>query len=179
MKIPKVKALALLYSFIFISALIQSCCTNTYKIGSTSTIEAFYQNEFNMPLDTAKKAFVIEARFEAERTVAVSSSGIVSQATATSCAQNFLNTLDSESFKLTLDREFEFDSTKIAVGDNLLDLPGIETEFNVEWGHVSINISEEFTNNSIVSQGDYLFLIKGETSDGVQLEAALNLFLDL
>lgn len=180
MKSNRLKALVALYSFFLISSIVQSCCTENYKIGSTSIITAYdLQNPNEVPIDTVKSAFILKASFEAEWVSAYNSKGFSSQAYATSCATNFLNTLDSESFTLTLNKPFIFQSDTINPGTDLLNLDIINTEFNIEYGLVDITFPKALLDKSFFEQALFNFKISGKTSDGIALESDIELFLKL
>lgn len=174
------RALLALYAFFLMTSVIQSCCTETYRIGAKNYISIYdLQDNSELRSDTVRRPFILNAMFEAEWVSAYRDNGLSNQAYATSCKNVFLNTLDKESFSLTLNKSFVFQTDTILAGTNILDFEQILTKFDVQYGLVYITFPETFLNQSDFDEAQYNFKISGQTSDGLDLESNIELFLKL
>ena len=174
------KSAFVLAIILLISLIIASCCKETFKITSQGTMYSVvdYDNS-DKRTDIINRDFILVARFTREISVKRDHFSLFNSAYATTCAKTYLNQLRPESFVLTIDSAFIFNSDTISTTKNLLDLPGISKDVFAENGIININFTQDFINQSGFSKRMYTFQLTGETSDDIHLSCGHSVYMDL
>ena len=176
MKSPKLKALLGLYIFMMAMGLVQSCCSSEVII--TGGGELFPHTTLGYEVDTVTGPFSLSGYFEVDRTTASNlTSGFSNSAYAFSCGISYLNALEN-SFQLTLDKPFIYNGDTIIAGENILELDKVIELFEAE-ARETIHFSEDFLSLTEFEPGDYTFNLNGHTTDGIDLNSSVELYIKL
>ena len=108
------KAFLLYFSLVIFSVFIQGCCTNTYTIIGDGTLRAYSIDERYTPVDTIAGEFILRNEYES-RLSGLEDFSLISSTMATTCKQEFTNTLETQSVKITCDQDFIFDGNTICL----------------------------------------------------------------
>lgn len=109
---------------------------------------------------------------------------LMSSAYAISCdPDNYLNTLEESSFKLTCDTDFVYDNQIISAGTDYAQTEELEVRISppYDYGGAEIQVifGEDFMNKAEFQNTDYTFKIEIETDDGLNLMAEKILIMNL
>lgn len=177
----KWKALLGVYVLILAGGLIQSCCEEEFIITGGGELIAY--DSLGLDVDTVRGEFTLSAQFNVEQTIASSMLDDLSKnAYATSCAVVYRNSLAENSFTLTLDKSFIYQGDTIASGENLLLLDHIIPRFetgSLSSASASFQFMESFFEDAEFAPGFYTFMVDGSTTDDVQLNNTIELYINL
>jgi hypothetical protein len=178
----KWKALLGVYVLILAGGLIQSCCEEEFAIKGQGNMRALFVNSnggWSPHGDTIRSPFILSTGFQSEYVRQVSIGSVMSSAYAFSCGTIFLNELDSETLVLTVDKSFLLGNDTVPAFQNLLPVEGLEKEVTPEWGNVFVTFSKEFLDQAKFDHGIHTFKMTGTTTDGIDLQAELKVYLKL
>ena len=122
------KAFLFYFSIIIFSVIIQGCCTNTYTIIGNGTLRAYLIDERYTPVDTISGEFILRNEYETSVT-GLEDFSLISSAMATTCAEEFTNTLAAQSVKITCDKDFMFDGNTISSNSDFSNLEELKIDF--------------------------------------------------
>lgn len=160
--------------------LIQSCCTQNYRIeGEGKLVANYFLATQPLESDTIEGPFFVRGEFHTAFVSAANSIGLISSAYATSCESIYLNTLDKKSFQLTVDRTVIYETDTISPGENLLALTALERTINESSGWYRAEFNEGFIKKSHFQDGYHTFTMTGQTTDSIALEAQITVYLKL
>ncbi|MFT4526201.1 MAG: hypothetical protein ACI85F_002366 [Bacteroidia bacterium] len=173
------KITALWTTGILLSILLIACCKREYLITGLSGTEAYeligdsvsYEN-----LDTIRGPFRLNLIPELEYLTAQAVPGI-SRTLATSCAHEFINSIENVS--LFLDKPFIYDHDTIPANQNLIGLvtSTIYQEYDIIDFHLDFDTT--FMASSQFSTESYTFEVVATTSDSMVLTVARDLYIDI
>ncbi|MBK8415594.1 MAG: hypothetical protein IPL22_14540 [Bacteroidetes bacterium] len=180
----KIKTLFGLYGLILISGFIQSCCHEDLRITSQGRMNAWelYQSANGIgrkEISIIKGDFILSAIFKDELVINNNFS-LLSASYALSCSETWVNSIDSTSMSVSIDKEIILNSDTIPAHRNLLTLSnsGI-TLHNLALGGVEFRFTKSFFSNATMENGEYNFTFNGKTTDNIILETNKNLSVEL
>lgn len=115
-----------------ISILIHSCCTDHYRIEGIHLWATGVKDEANESVTIVNEelAFYINAIHDCKWCTSSYIPKLISVSYATSCGSVLDNSLQEETFSLSLDRSFTFKGKIIPALSNLLEMEDIRAEIN-------------------------------------------------
>lgn len=170
------RAISFYISLIVISVFIQSCCSSEYEITGSGTLRA-YDKEF-VELDTISGVFHLENQPEV-KVALLDNFSLISSTMATSCAEEYLNSIALEDVKITSNAEFTFDNTVIPAGQNFSNLKDLRIIADNYGGMVSVFFEADFINKAEFEKQDYTFQLEMKTSNDLKLKNEITLFMNL
>ena len=177
MKSKYLQALIGLYLFIFLSALLQSCCREEVLYNGNAFISVYHEGE-EMETDTVDHAFTFRISFEQEIEVAqLNTFSLMNSAYATSCVYDPLNKIDFNSLSITLDQSFMHDSNTLEAGYNLLELSAVDS---INWQYhagMEVYFTQAFYDQSNFENRPYTFTLSGNTNDGQAIREEKTLWI--
>lgn len=176
MKLIK-KGILFYVSLIGISIIIQSCCESNIKIIGNG--DMFISQIDNSRQDTIRNEFRVVLYLELQYADNFNHSGIISSSYATTCSQNYINTMNRDSLKLYCDKDFTFEGEVIEAETNFLNEDKMSIYFSDEGGEIDIRLNQEFLNDSEFSEGIHEFKIEIGTSDGGTFTNSVSTFLEI
>lgn len=161
------------------SIIIQSCCTENFKIIGKGNIGAYYDyfNERNRT-DTVDRAISIHWHLE-YRIASLNDFGLIRSCYATSCAEAFDNELIESTLEISCDKDFEYNGNTIDHDSNFIGIDELELFFIKTYGSVEIVFTEDFLNKTNFDASDYVFTVKIHTTDEKEFIHSLRLHMDL
>jgi hypothetical protein len=172
------KALFGLYAFVLLSSILQSCCKEEERYTGAGHLSAYQGEEYNQDLDTVIGSFFLRVQFEfIIEQVSVNDISFMNSAYATSCANEQTNSLDEETFTLTVDKSFEYNGDQVESGTNLLELNTVDADLKFNGYNLDIHFTQEFINKSSLGDSSYNFVFTGKTSDNLTMEFEKNLWI--
>jgi len=173
------KAFLFYFSLIIFSVIIQGCCTNTYTIIGDGILRAYSIDERYTPVDTIAGEFILRNEYETSVT-GLENFSLISSAMATSCAEEFTNTLDTFSVKITCDQDFMFDGNTITANTNFSDLEDLEIDFQQFYTNsLELRFQASFMNKATFENQEYTFTVTSKTDDGLDLENQVTILMNL
>ena len=180
-KIFTIFILLSVYSFI-----LESCCTETYRIIGGGTIEVYDVDPINsfdlMPIDTIRNSFYLAIKFETELSSNLQDFSLMNTAYAVSCDYEIDNPIDRANIKLTCDNSFELGNDTIEANTDFAQnamlnftfygYPGIE-------GHLIIEFPKAFIDQAVFQKEEYTFKVEGTTTDDIDVESEVRIQMDL
>jgi len=176
-----IKKLIILYSLVFfLTLIIQSCCKESFRIVGKGDIGAYteYYNPLNK-IDTVKGEFLINWSLELRTASLPNTFGIVQSCYATSCAETFENEILESSFTINCNKDFKYDNMEISAGTNFSDLNNLIINISKKWGGIEIKFPNDFIILADFDKGDYEFDVNISTTDDVEFENKLNIYIDI
>lgn len=108
---------------------------------------------------------------------------LINSAYALSCdPDNYLNTLDESTFKLTCDKDFVYNNETIFANMDYAQIEELDVWIHPPYdseAQIQVTFTEEFVNKAQFQNTDYTFRFDIETDDGVQLSAEKTLIMNL
>ncbi|MDB4414855.1 MAG: hypothetical protein P8M17_00840 [Saprospiraceae bacterium] len=173
------KAFLFYFSLFTISIIIHGCCTNTYTIIGNGALRAYSIDEIYIPIDTIKGEFILRNEYE----TAFSGLGdfsIISSAMATSCAEEFTNTIDTISVQITCDQDFIFNGNTISAHSNFSHLGELKINFQQFYTNfLELHFKKSFLDKVTFENQEYTFTITSKTNDGLGLENKVTIFMNI
>jgi len=144
-------------SFLLLSAIIYSCCPEeTFEIKSFDSLSVYQVNQktsSSSQEDSITDEFQLRAEFGTYLSVA-SDFNLTTSAYATSCDNTiFLNELDKESIRVSLDKDFIFDGQTIAANTNLTDFVEIKNNIDIFYEIVNVHFLNDFLDKAQFEPG--------------------------
>ncbi len=172
------------YLFTTIMALgIYGCCVRELKITGTQTIRMSHlDNALQNFRDTVKGPFAILVEYDVERTASsILDAGLMQTAYAWSCDYSNQNDFDEATLRISCDRAFLLDGVRIEPHSDFIRHEALlaNTYFQQFMAHCSIYFRQAFLDRAVFERDVYTFRVYVETTDGLQLEKSISLFLDL
>lgn len=173
------KAFLFYFTLIIFSVIIQGCCTNTFTIIGNGTLRAYLIDEIFTPVDTITGEFILRNEYET-RLSGLEDFSLISSAMATTCAQEFTNTLETQSVKITCDQDFIFDGNTIAANTDFSNFEELKIDFQ-QFGNnfLELHFQESFMNKVTFENQEYTFTVTSKTDDGLDLENQVTILMHL
>jgi len=176
--------------FILLSAysfILESCCSETYSIIGSGTIEVFDEDPINTfpltPIETISGSFYLAINFETEIASNLQEFSLMNSAYAVSCDYEIDNPVDRQNMKLTCDKSFELDGNTIEANTDFAQLPELNFSFlgyqGSPVGHIIIEFPSAFIDQAVFQKEEYTFKMEGTTTDDLELESEVSVMMDL
>lgn len=167
-----------LYIFLAFHMLsLMSCCEEDYRIVGFQEIGAFQDRLLQEPLTTVDGPFLIFAGVER----VVANLGIhnpfVNQAYATTCGENFLNTVNMESITVSANKPYQFMGNEVSANTDMIGTNGIVV--SEDFGSFYIDFMSAFVDNADFPEGTYSFTVSFTTSDGTTYSETIDLDMQI
>ena len=179
----KIRTIFIFYfAIIFSSIIIQSCCNGSYHIVDAGEIRAYSIDSLSIrEADTISGLFFLEEQFEVELASIDYPSLINSTMASIDCGYEFDNSIDLDKVNISCDKDFNFEQQNVIAGTDFSDIDGIRISASnyEEWSTLEIHFLEDFINNVEFENQHHTFTIKSQTTDGLDLEVQITLFIDL
>lgn len=173
------KAFLFYFSLLIFSVIIQGCCTNTYTIIGNGTLRAYSIDEIYTPIDTITGEFILRNEYET-RFSGLEDFSLISSAMATTCAEEFTNTLDTFSIKISCDQDFIFAGNTIAANSDFSNLEELKINFQQFYTNsLELHFQESFINKATFENQQYTFTVSSKTDDGLDLENQVTILMNL
>ncbi len=173
-----IRAIFFCTSLISISVIIQSCCTDKYKIIGNGTIQILDTSTFTN-VDTIRAPFSINMLFESE-IAGLFQTGLIQSAYATSCEYVFENPADLNTFEIKSNKGFTYDGQMIEADSDFSNLSNLRVEvFDYFGGELQVHFNQAFLDLTIFDQDDFTFSIKIKTEDDLELSNDVSVFIEL
>jgi hypothetical protein len=172
-------ALVGIHLVLLISGILQSCCSDEYRIINEGYLRATEdtgdEQDPISEVEVIRGPFTLIADFETE-IVSRPSLSFVSSAYALSCDRPILNLIEEESIVLTIDRSVIWNGDTLEPNTNLLELQDAGIDLPAAYpGLVEFAFSSSFFDQIEWIEPAYTFVFSALTNDGVQLDARLTL----
>ncbi len=173
-----------IYLFLAILAVgIYGCCIRELKISGAQTIRMFHlDNDLQNFRDTVKGPFGILVQYDVERIASLPiDAGLMQMAYALSCDYSNQNDFDEATLRISCDRAFLLDGVRIDPHSDFIRHEALlaSTYFQQYLADCSIYFRQEFLDRAVFDRDVYTFRVYVETTDGLQLEKSISLFMDL
>jgi hypothetical protein len=177
----KIKILLLFYIFTFLTAVIQSCCHEEFKITSEGEMQAWNLIKYDSgaigrkQTDTISGEFILGIYFN--ETIAEKTSPVfINSCYAFTCKESYLNSIDKESISISVDKILIINGDTILPNSNLLSIDSSSvTIHDIDFRYVELNFSNEFYEKN--KNSDYLFEFKLKKDDDINLNSSISLAL--
>lgn len=173
-----IKALTVYFLFTAVSVLIYGCCSREFRITEILEIKAFpLQGGSPAPIDTVRGEFYIVAQLASPMVYYLPETGFFSPAYGLSCDDILINDIDSSSFRFSCDRAFLLDGILLPPGSDFGSHPLLQRYINS--GEISIWFESAFLEQAVFEKDFYTFSMQARTTDGLDMEQTIQLFMDL
>ena len=181
MKKKLINTIKLYLTFLLVSIVLYSCCSDTYQIRSFQSLSIYnLNNNQKNQENTVVGEFVIEAQFTDTTPIASNfKETFIQSAYATSCDEEYLNQLVNESLIIKLDKDFVYNGNTVNALSNLYEIPQLKNNIVFGYNAIYINFLNEFIDNAIFENQEYTFTVYIETNDGLQLEKQISVAINL
>lgn len=156
------------------------CCTNYFTYNGGGELQLI--DTSGIDIESVTGPFELIALFEIVQETADASS-LISSAYATSCDNKYRNGIIGKYMRLTVDEPFIYDSTLIDLGQNILELNGIDTMLRTGWdysGSLNIMFTDSFmTRAKFDAETAYRFTLTGRTSDNQPIDLSTEVSFNL
>ncbi len=165
-----IKNVVLFYTFLMVCAVVmQSCCTDENQIIGSGTIDVFEVDSFTK-LDTIGGPFKLVINYETTTVGNFTDFNIIASSYALTCEENYINSIDESSLKISCDKDFTYDGDIISANTNFLTIPEMKRDLTADFIiELSIFFEAAFINNATFEEGTHTFKVESKTSDGLDL----------
>lgn len=170
------RAFLFYFSLLTISIFIQSCCTQNFTITGSGQLKAYTIDYIEIDTVSGEFALINTAELKVS---SLQNMSIISSSMATSCAENFINTIPVNQVSITCDQDFTFDGNIVSAGTDLSSIEELVIESTVYSGDVSVRFLNAFLDKSTFDQTDHTFKIKMKTDNDLELENEISVFMAL
>jgi hypothetical protein len=181
------KALTIIFAVFLINTIISSCCTETYLIDGIEFSGVRLISDHGEDLhkyysitDTLKERIVFGISYKLEQVAGLNL--IQSDCYATSCAIEYINSLQNSSYILTSNKGIIVEGDSIKPGENWWTNARIKKYIhyfqnaNDVW---YIEFKDDFKMNSTIEKGNYKFYFECQTDDNKTFNDSINIVIDL
>lgn len=170
----KIKSIFQFYLILMVSAIVfQSCCSENFRIIGNGELRIFDATALSgVEADTIRGSFFMEVEFEREMVFNWKELSLMSTAYATSCEPNFENALVETTMTLSCSKSFVYDGQTIAANTDFSNIDELVVSVFADFGSISVLFDESFLGNVEFQNGEHVFTIAIETTDGLALESA-------
>ncbi|MGY3791419.1 hypothetical protein [Aquimarina sp. 433] len=186
MKKKIITTIKLYVVFSLVSVIGYSCCPEQkYQIQNIRSIELFELNTTSTPDSEVVLTgeFTLIARFDINN---IASSNInvnlipSAYAFHTYCDNtSYINELNLESLKISLDKDFIYDGNIIHANSNLIEITEIANNIDLYLTTLYVDFLNEFLEKSQFENQEYNFTFSIETTDGLQFDKEISATLNL
>lgn len=186
MKIFKLKVFLGFYLSILSLGILQSCCEEELKItseGGSMTAWELYETDKGgigrRKISEFSGDFILGAYFVthfASKSSPLKNFSLTNKSYAISCEQVEVNSIDENSLTISLDKIILLNNDSISAGNNLIAIPesGVIVH-SVGRGLVEFRFTEEFFQNTTMTDSIYTFNFNGRTDDNIDLNSSISL----
>ncbi len=173
------KAFLFYFSLIIFSVIIQGCCTKTYTIIGNGTLRAYSIDERYTPVDTITGEFILRNEYETS-VAGLEDFSLISSAMSTTCAEEFTNTLDTFSVKITCDQDFIFNGNTISANSDFSNLEELKINFQQFYtNYLELHFQKSFMDKATFENQEYTFTVTSQTDDDLDLENQVTVLMNL
>lgn len=169
------KGIFFYFSLILFSVILKSCCEEM-NIEIIGTGDMVIQQLDNFRSDTIKSDFIITQNLEVKYSSNLNNFGVIQNSYATSCDENYINTINGETLQLFCNKVISFDGEMIPANTDFVDFDKMEVFIEGGEGGIQIIIKKEFIE---LEPGIYEFRVNAQTSDEINLTNSSSAYFDI